>query len=230
MDLKCLAYLNTREVNKNYGQKEKERRRKGHQRSDCRDPRGFPIFFIGIKFNRDCNIFIYKNPRKIIFGKALFGKKSNLEVARSSAFGNSFFLGIVGVVLSVPLFNTFVIQAFFMGTFYMLLFIGFFIINCAGFYSDFMAEVIPTMTWLTDYPLYVLTRISYKKKSRIVVRNIYTDKLSLRIPAFMFLDYKLTGDWADYKRIAIKRFWYSWNFEIILNKIAKEGSMILKFK
>jgi hypothetical protein len=174
----------------------------------------------------DKNILIYKNPRRVIFQQ--LRKRSNITTYSESLMESIF--------LSFPFFLVFVITTILHHLDNQFIFLWFaffftifswelFAINLYGFKSKRMAEIIPRIVWLSDYVILFL--VGQTKKKRIIVRNYYNTKLTIQLPPFFFLDYSLSGDWANYKRISIKRMVFSWVFEITLKRIAKEGQLTL---
>jgi hypothetical protein len=174
----------------------------------------------------DSTILIYKNPRRIVFLKNKQNWKKNL----SASFGNAFTCMITPLLIVVALspfafgFKSEVSGYFisFFALFYTLIMTA---VNFLGFYNEGMAEFIPTLTWASNFWLYALV-----KKKKIIVKEIYVDRLSLKLPIFMFMNYQLKGDWANYKKISIKKLDTTWYFTIILNKFVRKGSMVLTFK
>ena len=68
-----------------------------------------------------------------------------------------------------------------------------------------------------------------RKQKKIIIRKWYNKKISLELGNFMFLNYKLSGDWSNYKKIVIKKT-FNWIFEIHLNNIVEKGQLTLVLK
>jgi hypothetical protein len=174
----------------------------------------------------DRDIFIYKNPRRVRFRQLM--KRSNIrtysESLTESVFLSPPFLLIVAIAtILYHLDNLFTLIWF--AFFFTIFSWELFAINVYGFKSKRMAEIIPTIVWLSDYVILFLA--GQTKRKRIIVRNYYNDKLTINLPPFFFLDYTLSGDWMNYERISIRKRSFSWVFEIILKRMAKEGQLTL---
>lgn len=181
----------------------------------------------------DSTIIIYKNPRKVVFAKQPYKKYSLLKKIMFNVN-----IGIEGSLVGFELWTIIILAL--IGLSYVLpmegLFLGNFIIYSALFLivewviiaylsytTNSFAKIWPTIMWAGT-----LGPILYRKH-KIVMKHWYNTKFSIMLPSFMFIDYKLTGDWANYKKIKIFQTPIGdWQFDIFLNKIVEKGQMTLK--
>jgi hypothetical protein len=174
----------------------------------------------------DSHIIIYKNPRRVVFAKYPYkrlkrGKKLLFQYSRfCEAISMASIFSILPVVIAASIFKAYIFAGYFM-IFMMPMYL---IINLLSYRVKFFSSIYPTLVWLSGF--------GWLGKPRIIrVKHWYNTKLSLMLPYFMFINYKMTGDWTNYKKISLNKITPSrWQLDIFLNKIVEHGQLTLRLR